>query len=429
VAAASAVVVLLVAAAFLIGRRVGDEVSTAAGSSVPSTSAATSTATFVGPSSTAPGQSSTTAPRSTTTVPPNAPLLDERRLELELAQLAAFVAEQRGHMFKRPVGSSLLDEQDFGDRLMEQFTPEELEARGRMLATLGLLPTGEDFAQMLRDVLVSSVPAFYAADTEEIVVKRQPLTADLRQALVHELTHALDDQYFTLDRAEYEHRKDEIALGLRALAEGSARRIERRWHDLFNTGAPFGVRSTPLDQQTDPDGNPAIIAGQMAEISVLGEALVDDIVSRSGLNGLDGAFGVPPTTSEQVMHPDKFAAREPRIEVDPPPYEGRKISDGVFGELLTRQLLESRIGRERAEVAATGWGGDWYVEYTDDAGQSCLRVDWQMDSPDDLDELASGFAAWQEAGGMGQVERPDAETLRFTNCLPPPPSGGGTSPL
>ncbi len=356
-------------------------------------------------------------------------MIDEAQLERELAELAGFVIQQRGLRFKRPVALAVLDEEELGDRLMEQFTPEELEAQSRLLGTLGLLPPGTDFAETMREVLVASVPAFYVAETEEIVVKRQPLTAQLRQALVHELTHALDDQHFTLDRPEYENRKDEINFGLRALAEGDARRIERLWHDLYNAGSPFDVSPTPLDEQTDPDGNPAIVAAQAIEFYVLGEALVDDIVGRADLPGLNGAFGAPPTTSEQVIHPEKFAVREPRIEVEPPVYEGRKIREGVLGELLTRQLLESRIGRDRASVAAAGWGGDWFVEYSDDDGMNCVRVDWRMDSAAELEELAAAFDAWREAGGMGTIERPDAETLRFTNCVPPPPSGGTISPL
>ncbi|MCX7619585.1 MAG: hypothetical protein N2037_01925 [Acidimicrobiales bacterium] len=357
------------------------------------------------------------------------PTIDERQLELELRSLAAFVVNERGLRFVQPVYSLLLDEEEFGDRLMEQFSPEDLEAQGRLLGALGLLPPGEDFARRLRALLVSSVPAFYSADANAVIVKRRPLTNDLRQALVHELTHALDDQHFTLSRPEYASRKDEVAFGLRALAEGDARRIERRWHDQFNPGAPFDLTPPSLDQQTDPNGDPAIVVSQTIETYVLGEALVNDILERSGPSGLDSAFVTPPTTSEQVIHPEKFAAREPRIEVEPPPYQGSKIRDGVLGELLTRQLLESRIGRERALVAAAGWGGDWFVEYSDDDGQSCFRIDWRMDSQNDLDELAAALDAWKQAGGVGDIERPDGETLRLTNCLPPPPSGGGTSPL
>jgi hypothetical protein len=429
VAAAAVVAVALVVAAFVV-RSGADEEAAGSSSSITTTTRRAPTTTAPGsPSTTAPtGSPSTTAPTgpSTTTTAPGPPI-DPATLQAEVTALSAYVEQQRGLSFRTPVRPLVLPDTEFEQRLGDQIPPEEIEQQAAMLQMLGLVPPDQDASELIREALLEGVQGWYDATTKELVVRGGTLSDDVRQTLVHELTHALDDQAFDLDRPEYDERPDEIGFGFRAVVEGDATRIERTWHDQFNAGG-----NPPNDvAPAIPPGSPPelqAVATQLGSPYLLGSRLVRDLLDRGAQPALDQSFGDPPTTSEQVLHPDKYAVREPRREVPPPPTDGGKTTDeGVFGEVMTRGLLSSKIPVADAERAAAGWGGDWYVAWTDRQGASCLRVDWQMDTAAELAELRTALDAYSAAEGAGQIESPTPDTVRWTNCVQV--SGGGVSPL
>src|SRR4029453_17971619 len=55
------------------------------------------------------------------------------------------------------------------------------------------------------------------------------VTPFVREVLAHELTHALDDQWFDLNRPQLDVADDETSFGFGALAEGDAMRIEHAY--------------------------------------------------------------------------------------------------------------------------------------------------------------------------------------------------------
>lgn len=422
---AAVLVALALVVAALVYRGGGTE-QAGTTSSTSSTAKPSTTSTTRPSSSTTAGPSTTTGPATTSTTRPSGPPIDPAQLQQEVAALSRYVEQQRGLTFKSPVQASVLDDQAFADRLSQELTPEQLQQQAAMLQMLGLVPPGTDPADAIRQALIEGVLGWYDAAGKELVVRGGTMDDDVRQVLVHELTHALDDQNLNLNRPEYDERKDEIAFGFRALVEGDAVRIERAWHDANNpTGRPPSDQATPPANGADPED---VVKAQLGSPYVLGSRMVNDLLARGGQAKLDGTFAAPPDTSEQVLHLDKLAAGEKRKEVPPPPTDGKKVTkDGVLGEVLTQSLLASKVPVADAEKAAAGWGGDWYVTWTDDQGRSCVRVDWQMDTTTDLDELRSTFDAFTKAGGPGQVEAPDPATIRWTNCVAV--SGGGKSPL
>ena len=78
---------------------------------------------------------------------------------------------------------------------------------------------------------------------------------------------------------------------------------------------------------------------------------------------VDKLFRDPPVSTEQILHPEKYDAREKPIAIKLPVLAALKgwtrIYLGDQGELGVRILLRQHgIRKERAERAAAGWGGD-----------------------------------------------------------------------
>jgi hypothetical protein len=119
--------------------------------------------------------------------------------------------------------------------------------------------------------------------------------------LVHELTHALDDQWFKLDRSDqYKDAKNEIAFGFKVPFEGDAVHVANQY-----------VRTLPAAEQAgelqgqpgggvpglDPNSGSNPITQSLAAPYPFGEALVTDIMAHGGLDELNKDFNDPPVTS------------------------------------------------------------------------------------------------------------------------------------
>jgi len=76
-----------------------------------------------------------------------------------------------------------------------------------------------------RTLLTAGVVGFYDPETKQLVVRGTDTTPFTRRVLAHELTHALDDQHFDLNRQQLDKADDETGFGFSALVEGNARRV------------------------------------------------------------------------------------------------------------------------------------------------------------------------------------------------------------
>jgi hypothetical protein len=114
---------------------------------------------------------------------------------------------------------------------------------------------------------------------------------------------------------------------------------------------------------------------------------------------LDRAFRHdPPVSTEQVLHPEKWIAlRDEPVRIELPDL-GRRLKgyrkrlEGSWGELGTRLVLSERLGaggRERAEAAAAGWGGDAWALYEKDARDAVFAWVTEWDDAGEAREFAA----------------------------------------
>ena len=94
---------------------------------------------------------------------------------------------------------------------------------------LGLLEGDVDLFAESNELNAKGIIGFYSYDDERLRVRGTELTPAVESVLVHELTHALQDQNFDLgDRLEELDKADDTnssatAEGFEALVEGDAR--------------------------------------------------------------------------------------------------------------------------------------------------------------------------------------------------------------
>lgn len=369
----------------------------------------------------------TTSPTTSTTEPPAPEPIDEETLAEEVERLSAFVEAQRGLEFIEEVDVSVIGDDEFEELLLEDFEEDvgDLEILQRLLAALGLLEPGADVVDGMVDLLGAGVLGFYDTEQERLVVRGTELTPLVRMTLVHELVHALDDQWFELYRPEYVDRDDEISFGFVSVVEGSAQVVEQAWMDSLSSDEmqELMTEQAQMVMGMDLDGVPWVLVELIAAPYEAGLAFAQELISVGGWELIDEAFEEPPTTSSQVLHPDRYLSDMEAVEVEPPPAEGEVFDEGAFGEMSLRLVLESAVSPSDATTAASGWRGDAMVAWEDDEGTDCVRVDTETSNPVDRDQLASALEDYAEGRPSVEVELLDELSVRFTACTDDAASG------
>lgn len=360
------------------------------------------------PSTTGSSSSSTSAGAAGEEVPP------------EVTEIMDFVSDARGLPFLEPVPVEFLDDAAFEELIAElqaedlaEGDAEERERAGQLWQALELVEDGDELFGLLDQVGVEAALGFYEFDEERMVVRGADLTPLTRVTLAHELTHALDDQHFGLDRPELDGLDGEEAFGFLVLSEGSAEHVAHRYEDELSAEDRERLDDEMLDFAAgmELDDVPLELLLVVQLPYVVGPELVDAILAADGREGLDAAFADPPVTSEEALEPSAYLEGETTRTVPTPPADGDPTDEGVFGAAGMLVLFPDSTGLELAER----WGGDRYVQWLDEDGRSCVRVDLLGEEPADSDRYAEALSDWVTGHGDGDVER-IGETVRLTAC-------------
>jgi len=327
-------------------------------------------------------------------------------LERTVSELQPFVESEAGLTFKAPVPIRILSDSEFRSRLDElNWLPAGAEAERLegVYRSLGLIGSNVDVATELAKFTRSEVATLYDAVDGQLLIRSAEPSAYLRTRLVRELTRALDDQHFDIYRPTLDDPYDEARDGLKALAEGDAGRV----HDRYVAGLPVTDRAQVeaerqrINRQTPANINPAVLARFGYAVNQ-GQNLVAALLSAGGRGRLNGAFAAPPTTSEQVLHPDRYLAGDGRRSVAEPGAAGAVEARGTLGEIGLISMLSGSMDGDTAARAALGWGGDRFVSWRQ-GNLTCTAMTIVTDTATDASELGDALRRWAAARGGAEV--------------------------
>lgn len=321
-----------------------------------------------------------------------------RQLKGVLPALTDFVEAKRGLAFKRGVDIFLLDDQQFDEALSQGgqpiVDPAEAYLESRFLVgflkALGLV--ANDFQlSSLEAVGTRSLLGLYDPIEKQIIIRSELPEPLLHRVVVHELTHALDDQHHPLDEVILDLRTEQ-GRALQALMEGDASRIDTLYRDQL----PPAARAISDGEIEDPTGLPDSVGPFLELLAfpyIAGPDFVRALVASGGTAAVDEAFRGRPTTSEHILHPDRFLQRAPSVSVTEPVPDGPMLGLGVLGEVGLRLVLGGTLDAQAAARAADGWGADHYVAWSDNE-RTCVRVNLRMDTPSDTNEVRDALRQW-----------------------------------
>jgi hypothetical protein len=289
-----------------------------------------------------------------------------------------------------------------------------LDLKQEVYVLLGLIPPpertgGRELDELQLDNLIPLITGFYNHEFNAFYLVdgiNGGLNGGLaRSTIVHELTHALQYQYQDIDGIGRERASDwDGTTALLDVLEGDAVNTE-------NLVLGFSTRSTyrqpvcftiPPPQRTDTT---FAVERELDTWYEDGLCFIQ-AVSDKVLRGVVGIFEDLPTTTEQILHPEKYIAGEAATVVALRPLTlgggWQELGRANFGEFgLQNLLLLGLLGdRPGVQAAAAGWGGDAFGLYANgDARLLYAETTW--DTPEDAREFMDALVASLARRGSG----------------------------
>lgn len=358
--------------------------------------------------------------------PSEEPGSEPAELPAAIQEVAEEVEGVRGLKYRTAVVPEPLTRDEIDLRLRESidrsFPQEIMERRQRAWIAMGALPAATDLHQAVLDYAGSQFIGFYDTVTGEIVFIGSEDPSPLEElTLAHELTHALDDQHFGLERAdalEARCEEEELSAYL-ALAEGSARTFEQRWA-VANLGP-----AELLDAANEAAGSftvpPASVPPFLADLLVFpypnGQAFVSALLARGGVAQVNDAFRDPPVSTEQILHPDRYPGDEPRDLAVPDLSsklgEGWTLIDEMdVGEGWLRLLFDLRLPSNQAVAGASGWDGGRYRAWAN-GSRTAVLLNTVWDGEGETEEFAETMETFSEGGAVSVLRAGDVVRVLF----------------
>jgi hypothetical protein len=371
--------------------------------------------------------------------PPDTPETRQKRAEAALGRVATIkpiVEKLRGLTFKQDVPTRYQETAEFQAyvrrEIARELPPERSSNLSAALAHLGFLTKPLDLAATLEHALTTQAGAYYDPIAKAFFLVLVPESEQILDTLSsHELTHALQDQHFDLARfVPPDNSLDEdAATARRFLVEGEATfvmtlyqlhtlvgdkitpsmvtRLRAQFGQFANLDADglraqfkaqaqlLGLKDPEIKKSIDAvDDIPATILVPLFLSYLQGAMVALTAYEHGGWAAVDDLYRVPPSSTEQVLHPEQkmYPVHElPRRVVLAKPRDP-EVASNVLGELQWKIYFQQWKAADPVEAAA-GWGGDRYSVTRDKAGQLLGRIATTWDTEENAVQFAAAYAA------------------------------------
>ncbi len=260
---------------------------------------------------------------------------------------------------------------------------------------LGMIPDSLNLQKFLIDLLEEQIVGYYDPKTKVLYVVSDAPKEAVGITITHELVHALQDQYISLDSTQQIEGLNDQTSAAQAVFEGQAV-YEQVSAMLGGTNVamnlPGGwdrVRDMIRENQSSMPifaRAPTVIQETLIFPYLSGAEFVRNFKDR---NPAKPIYDDMPQSTEQILHPTAFfGKRDVPTAVTLPPLTGvTQKYQNTLGEFETRLFLYQHLNDQNASVqGAAGWDGDRYALFNTPRGEGIAWVTvW--DSPADASDF------------------------------------------
>ena len=330
----------------------------------------------------------------------------------------------------KPLKKSMRSREEIRDYLLrkmdEDKDADKRYADQKVLEKFALIPKNYPLDREMVKILTEQIAGLYDPDSEEFFIADWNDPSDQRMVMSHELTHALQDQHFHIEKwGDAAKPDDDAELARDAVLEGSAMAamLDYILRDQGRTVRDLGTIDPELlmgDPESSPElaHAPKVIQDELLFPYVSGTTFTQRLLQvGSGWPDFYKVFAKPPVSTQQIMHPNLYLAG-----VAPPPLtlpatagalpaEWKKLDENKMGEFGVLEILKQFLTKDRAADLAASWSSDRYAIFEDQKTKRTLLL-FRLRLAND-GEAARFFGAYSEALELKYQER--SELLRRPN--------------
>jgi len=327
-------------------------------------------------------------------------LVTKDPLTLKSEEVLNNLAKLRGLIKKRDIDVAAMTREKLYEYMLKDFEKQVIDSDIKKLDLLGgrigIQPENVDTKNVFLNLLKKGVQGFYDPTSKKYYIIRQSNKKKYDEATIaHELTHALQDQYFDLLRLPIDnHDNSDMTTALKCIIEGDAKFTELQYmkiylnqdHDthwlgdknpspIFLINKPGGTHIDPKKYNMDNNKFFEFLLGKSLMYSYYqGVRFVQKIFNHGGWDAVNHLYEDWPLSTEQIIHPEKYLDKDQRD--DPTEINSKKFIDwldneynyvfsDVMGELAIDRLIINFFPRSEinAEDVGAGWEGDRLIGF------------------------------------------------------------------
>ncbi len=302
-------------------------------------------------------------------------------------------------------------------KMKEDKDADKRYADQKTMEKFGLLPKDYPLDQVLVKVLTEQIAGLYDPDSQEFFIADWTSPTDERPVMSHELTHALQDQHFHIDKwTDAAKPNDDAELARDAVIEGSAMAAMLDYEldgkgsirDLgdFDPGMLMG----DMDSSPELSKAPKVLQDELLFPYLAGIRFTQQLLKAgNGWPDFYKVFAKPPASTQQIMHPELYLQGVMPAKVELPstsgvvPAEWKKLDENDMGEFGVQEILKQFLPKERSATLAAAWSGDRYAIFENQKNKRTM-LEFRIRLASD-DDAARFFGAYSEILEMKYDQR------------------------
>ena len=293
------------------------------------------------------------------------------------------MSELTGLLIKSSLKKQVISRPEVSEYISEtlhsEMTPQEMHVQEATLQAFGLVPPDFNLEKFLVSFYTEQAAGFYDPLRKTMFIADWVEPDMQRTVLAHELTHALQDQSYDLEKFLKAAREDDDASAAReAVVEGHA------------TAAMIQEMIAPMKLEVMPSLEPLmapIIQQQLEEFPAFtkapfffrfqalfpyieGVGFMQHGLQAGGWKRLNSLFDDPPNTTKEIFQPEVYFDKQPLPKISLPQpaalagvHGVNFLAENIMGEMGYYSLLGQLISEDEAKSVTPNWLADRYLLY------------------------------------------------------------------
>ncbi|MEO7041473.1 MAG: hypothetical protein ABI035_04360 [Gemmatimonadaceae bacterium] len=293
-----------------------------------------------------------------------------------VAKAIPAVEKAVGLRFKTPPKIEVRSKDQVRAYLLKQITDSstrhEIDGQSAAYKLLGMIPDTLNMADLMTRLLQEQIVGYYDPATKVLYIVKDSPKDETQVIVTHELVHALQDQYVSLDSVQKITGNNDRQSAAQAVFEGEA--VYEQIQAMLGpgnlaVGLPAGWERIRETIRNNEAAMPVYASAPM----VVQETLIFPYLSGAEFVRTFRArepnrqpFTDPPTSTAQILNVNEYFGKR----VEPTPVSFKAIA-GVtptyqnnLGEFETRLFLYQQLNdTDQAAQGSSGWNGDRYMTF------------------------------------------------------------------